>query len=319
LTLKQNHKTLALLLAVFIAPLSVALLIGARNYHGARSEIEADPPSALLRQPDRIGIANIQPVSFVTRDGLRIAAWYVASKNRAAVVVTHGTNSDRASMLPEIRILSDAGFGVLAFDWPGLGESEGSIRWDSAARNALVSAIDWTESRPDVDACRIGGLGFSMGGYVLTQVAAGDFRLRAIVLESAPSDFDSFVRIHFSRWGPLSAWPARWALRKTELFAADHTAAQLIGKISPRPLLIIAQAGDPVIPPEMTQKLYQLAHAPKSLWVIQGDRHGHYLQAASEEYPQRLQEFFKKNLFTAAAGFNSAAGSSGRCTPSIDH
>ena len=237
--LKQNRKLPAFALASFIIGLGVAVWVGARYYHGAHSEIEADPPSPVLQRPSAAGIANMQPVSFVTRDGLRIAAWYVASKNRAAVIVAHGTNSDRASMLPEIRILSDAGFGVLAFDWPGLGESAGTIRWGSAARNALGSAVDWTESRPDVDACRIGGLGFSMGGYMLTQVAARDPRFRALVLESVPSDFDSFVRSHASKWGPLSAWPARWALRETELFAADRTAAHLIGDISPRPLLIV--------------------------------------------------------------------------------
>jgi dipeptidyl aminopeptidase/acylaminoacyl peptidase len=291
---------LAIASALLIFCLGLAVLVGARNYHGARSEIEADPPSPFLRQPNAVGIANLQPVSFVTRDGLRIAAWYVASKNRAAVVVAHGTNSDRASMLSEIRILSGAGFGVLAFDWPGLGESEGTIQWGSAARNALNSAIDWTESRPDVDACRIGGLGFSIGAYMLTQVAARDSRFRAVVLESTTGDFDSFVRIHFSKWGPFSLWPARWALRNSGLFAADRTAALLIGQISPRPLLIIAQTGDPVVTTEMTQKLYRSAREPKSLWVIQGNRHGNFMEAAGGEFPRRLQEFFQENLLSAA-------------------
>jgi pimeloyl-ACP methyl ester carboxylesterase len=139
-----------------------------------------------------------------------------------------------------------------------------------------------------------------MGGYLLAQVAARDARFRAIVLESAPDDFESFLRIHFSKWGPLSEWPARWALRKTDLLAADRTAALLIGEISPRPLLIIAQAGDPVVTAEMTQKLYESARAPKSLWMIQGGGHGSYLEAAQGEYQRCLQDFFQVNLFTAA-------------------
>jgi dipeptidyl aminopeptidase/acylaminoacyl peptidase len=238
----------------------------------------------------------MQAVSFVTRDGLRIAAWYVPSKNRAAVIIAHGTNSDRASMLTEIRLLAEGGFGVLAFDWPGLGESEGIIRWDSAARNALSSAIDWTAARSDADPDRIGGLGFSMGGFVLTQVAARDPRLHAIALESAPSDFDTFIRLHYTKWGPLSAWPARWALRESDLFAEDRTAVRLIGRISPRPLLIIGQADDFEIPMEMTQKLYDAAREPKSLWIINGSQHGHYAQAAGTEYPRRLQAFFAASL-----------------------
>src|SRR5580698_5164474 len=122
---------------LLIACVGLAAIIVERNYRGAHSELEADPPSPLLKDPRSAGVAELQAVSFVSADGLHIAGWYVPSKNRAAVIVTHGTNSDRSTMLPEIRLLADAGFGVLAFDWPGLGESEGPILWGSGARNAL--------------------------------------------------------------------------------------------------------------------------------------------------------------------------------------
>jgi dipeptidyl aminopeptidase/acylaminoacyl peptidase len=296
LTRARDRISLLVVVAVLTACVGFASYISVRNYGWARSEIEADPPSPLLKQPREVGIPSMQAVSFVTRDGLRIAAWYVPSKNRAAVIIAHGTNSDRASMLTEIRLLAEGGFGVLAFDWPGLGESEGTIRWDSAARNALSSAIDWTAARADADPDRIGGLGFSMGGFLLTQVAARDPRLHAIALESAPSDFDTFIRLHYTKWGPLSAWPARWALRESDLFAEDRTAVRLIGQISPRPLLIIGQADDFEIPMEMTQKLYDAAREPKSLWIINGSQHGHYAQAAGTEYPRRLQAFFAASL-----------------------
>lgn len=271
-----------------------------RNYHWARSEIEADPPSPLLKRPAAAGIANLQAVSFVSRSGLHIAAWYVPSVNRAAVIVAHGTNSDRASMLDEIRLLSAAGFGVLAFDWPGLGESEGRILWGSQAREALISAIDWICARPDVDPTRIGGLGFSMGGFMLTQVAAHDLRVKAITLDSAPSDFDTFIALHYTRWGPLSAWPARWALRASDLFAVDRSAVRLIGDISPRPILIIGQSDDFEIPLVMTRRLFDSAREPKSLWIIPGTQHGHYLEVAGAEYGRRLRAFFTDNLLDPA-------------------
>jgi dipeptidyl aminopeptidase/acylaminoacyl peptidase len=273
-----------------------AAYVGIRSYRGARSEIEADPPSPLLKKPEAAGIANLQAVSFKSRLGLRTAAWYVPSANRAAVIVAHGTNSDRASMMDEIRLLSEAGFGVLAFDWPGLGESEGLILWGAEARDTLSSAIDWICARTDVDPHRVGGLGFSMGGYMLTQVAARDPRLRAIALDSTPSDFDTYISLHFARWGPLSAWPARWALRGSDLLAADRSAVRLIGEISPRPVLIIGQSEDFTIPMAMTRKLFDAAREPKSLWIIQGNRHGHYVETAGDEYGRRLHKFFIGNL-----------------------
>jgi dipeptidyl aminopeptidase/acylaminoacyl peptidase len=258
--------------------------------------IEADPPSPLLRHSGMANLENLQSVCFISR-GFRVAGWYLPSKNRASVVVAHGTNGDRAGMLEETRLLAAAGFGVLAFDWPGLGESQGPILWGAEARSALSEAINWLAARPDVDADRIGGLGFSMGGYVLTQVAAMDPRLRAVVIESAASDFDSYIAVHNSKWGFLSEVPAHWALRNSGLFT-QQSASRVIGEISPRPLLIIAQTGDPETPESMTRTLYAAARSPKQLWLMKGSHHGGYAQAAGPEYQQRLRGFFEANLLS---------------------
>ena len=146
---------------------------------------------------------------------------------------------------------------------------------------------------------RIGGLGFSMGGFILTQVAAANQKLHAVVLESAPSSYDAYVDIHFSKWLFLSRWPARWALRKSDLFSAGKSPVQLIGGISPRPLLIIGQSEDPEIAVSMTRELYAAAREPKALWLIEGDQHGGYDEVAGAEYTRRLQLFFTDGLLRA--------------------
>jgi uncharacterized protein len=276
-----------------IVCLSLASVIALRNYQTARALILTEPPSSLLQNPGKAHLENLQSIQFVSR-GSRLAGWYIPARNGAVVVVTHGTNGDRTGMLTEIRLLAADGFGVLAFDWPGLGQSEGRIYWGDEARDALTSAIDWLVLRPDVDRSRIGGLGFSMGGFVLAQVAAKDRRLRAVVLESAPTDFDAYQDFHFSKWGLLSRWPARWALRDSGLFS--DSALQRVGSISPRPLLIIGQTDDPEIPAAMTRELDDAAGPPKQLWLISGARHGGYMGAAGIEYEHRLQTFFRKNL-----------------------
>jgi uncharacterized protein len=284
---------------------SAVLLLGAfagltavRSYRIARTLFEADPPSAMLKTPERTGVRGLQAVGFSSGQGIRIAAWYVPPQSQpgAAIVVAPGTNSDRSTMLAEIKLLGEAGYGVLAFDWPGLGESTGAVRWDGQARATLESAIDWLAARPEVDPGRIGGLGFSIGGFVMVQVGASDRRLRALVLEAPPADFEDYVQLHFTRWGWLSELPSRLAMQGSGMLGPDIAPVNLIGKVSPRPILLVANSDDPEIPPAMVKRLFSAGREPKNLWVLNGSTHGGYAQIDPVGYPKRIEAFFRAGL-----------------------
>jgi len=271
-------------------------VIAERSYRAAHDMFAPAVASALLRHPDATGVQGLEDVSFSSVDGNTIAAWYAPSKNRAAVLVTHGTNDDRSSMLAQVRFLAGAGFGVLAFDWPGLGASSGAIRWNSGAQLALAAAVDWLSARRDVDEDKIGGLGFSMGGVMLVRFASADQRLRALVLEGTPPSFDDYVVYHYAQWGPLSEWPARLALWNSDLLDEALAPNRMIGKIAPRPVFLIGGDRDTEVPAAQVRELYAAAREPKSLWIVRGAQHGRYLQAASSEYANLVTDFFETNL-----------------------
>lgn len=288
--------------SVVIVVLALAALfacaVAFKNYNAARHDFEPWPMSAGLRHPELTGVPNLQLVSFPSADGLRIAGWYAPSRNRAAVVVSHGTNADRSSMLPELRLLAAAGFGVLAFDWPGDGDSEGrgDIQYGPIERHALSSAVTWLAARPEVDPARIGGLGFSIGGFLMAQVAALDPRLQAVVIEAAPPDYEEYLRRAHGHWSILSEWPAYWAVRNTGLIPGRMSPRDVIGAISPRPILIIGGALDEVVSPAMVNELYAAAREPKSLWMVPGAHHGEYSRAAAQDYQRYLLGFFDAGL-----------------------
>jgi dipeptidyl aminopeptidase/acylaminoacyl peptidase len=286
--------------ALGLAALALGLLattVAVRNYRAARLDFEPWAASDLLRHPERTELAGLQTIEFESH-GLRLSGWYLPSKNRAAVVLTHGTNADRSSMLPEMRLLAGAGFGVLAFDWPGDGDSEGDIHWGTVERGALTAAIDWLGARPDVDPGRIGGLGFSMGGYIMVQVAAGDPRLRAIVIQALPPSFDEYLKHLHDRWGPLSELPANWAVHNAGMDTRVMPPRSVVATVSPRPIFIIGGSDDPVISPAMIGELYDAAREPKQLWVVPHARHGGYAQAAAAEYSRRVLAFFVSGLLS---------------------
>ena len=242
------------------------------------------------------GFDELGDVSFPNADGRPLRGWYVKSKNRAAVVLIHGSCSSRLSLLPEAELLAAAGFGVLLFDMPGHGESDGSVHWSAAERAAVKAAVHWLAEQSDVSRERIGALGFSMGGFVLAQTAPSEPAISAIAIAAAPPDASSHTRWEYRRWGPVGQWAAFTAARRAGLKHDEPQPIAVIAGIAPRPLLIIAGDHDNVVPDFMTRALHEAAKQPKELFIVRGAGHGDYISAAPVEYPARLVKFFRSHL-----------------------
>lgn len=282
--------------AVAVLGAMFVLRIGVNSYLGERSDFVRTPPSFLSQHPERTAIADLREVSFTAPNQLRLAAWYAPSRNRAAIVLAHGTNADRSSLLAETRLLAAAGFGVLALDFPGQGASGGTTMWGADERAAVRAAIDWLSARDEVDPQRIGGFGMSMGAYILTQAAVLDRRLRAVALAASPTEIVEQTRTASSRWGVLSEWPAVWALRASGMPTHEMPPREVVGMIAPRTVFILGGGLDTIVPEYMTQQLYAAAKEPKLLWILPGAHHGDYASVAPVEYANRLTDFFYRAL-----------------------
>ena len=72
------------------------------------------------------------------------------------------------------------------FNFRGVGGSQGSFGGGVAEQEDVVAAISWLASQPEVDAGRMGLLGYSFGAGVALPVACRDKRIQAMVLISPP-------------------------------------------------------------------------------------------------------------------------------------
>lgn len=275
----------------------VVVRVAYHHYQAVAYDFAPNPPTAALLQPERLHIPNLEEIKIDLKDG-SLSGWYVPSFNHAAVVITHGTNSDRTSMLAEFRLLADAGFGVLAFDWPGCGLSSGSAHWNEQERQALGAAITWLQARSDVDPAKIGGLGFSIGSYIMAQVSARDQRIRAVVLEGTPTGYRDAIEWQNRKWGELSEIPARWALKKYGFMNGELRPLDSIAQIAPRPLLLVTGDKDDEIPPFMARTLFAAAGSPKSIYVVSGAGHENYSQIGGKAYQIKIVEFFTAGLLS---------------------
>jgi uncharacterized protein len=285
--LRRYARRALLVVAAIVAGVFVVLptAIGIIATHRARAPVESVD----------LGRAY-QRVSFTTSDGLRLAGWYVPSRNRAAVIVSPG----RTGPVAHARLLARHGYGVLLFDRRGEGQSEGDFNvygWGGDAD--LKAALDFLSRRADVDPGRIGGLGLSVGGEMMLETAAEDPRMRAVVSEGAS------VRSLAEHWDD----PDVGAVRKpftplvAQTLAVTVLANQgpppslmsLVDDVSPRSLLLI-RGLDGQAAEVLNRAFYDTARPPKALWEVPGAGHTAALSAQPQQYERRVVGFFDRSL-----------------------
>jgi dipeptidyl aminopeptidase/acylaminoacyl peptidase len=275
--------------------LVLAVMAFARHKYRAQHDFFFPKQQPLKLKAQESGLDSVRDVEF-SAQGMRLKGWYAPAKNGRGILFAHGAGGDRTALLPEARALSSLGFGVLLFDWPGHGDSTGQSHWNAGERASLEAAVDWLVAQPDLTSPRVGAYGFSMGGYVLAQVAANDQRLAAVVLAGTPADQREQVHFQHGRLWLLGEWPALFALERAGMQLDALKPIDQVEKIAPRAQLIIGGTRDRIVPPEHAPKLFARAREPKELLVIEGAAHGDYADVDGTKYFQALGEFFRRRL-----------------------
>ncbi len=244
-----------------------------------------------------------------------------ADDARAGILLCHGYTGVKSLYLPDnARVLTEAGYVVLAFDYKGWGQSEGPrARLAPFGRVAdALAALTFLQTRPGVDPARIGLYGTSYGGATAVWAAALDERVRCVVSVVGVGDGRRWMRSvrRPDEWHDLleraredreqAVLSGESALaERDEILLQDRASAALsaaaraanpdavstvptafidetlsfhadwvVGRIAPRPLLLVTTEDDRLVPPEESRSLYARAGEPKKLVVLEG--YGHY-------------------------------------------
>jgi uncharacterized protein len=219
-----------------------------------------------------------QDIYFTSADGTKLHAWWLppTRPEAGAFLASHG-NGGNLSYRGDLAagLYAATGAGVLMYDYPGYGHSEGSPT-EAGCYASGDAAYAWLTTEGKVPPQRVILLGESIGTGVAVDLATRHEH-RALVLMC-----------------PFTSLPA--AAKSHYPFLPTHTVMQSrfdsLAKIGrcPRPLLVAHSTDDRVVPFWQGEALFNAANEPKEFHRTEGA--GHNL--AGEEFSRVVARFLDR-------------------------
>lgn len=190
--------------------------------------------------------------------------------SRFLIFYHHGNGEDLQHVLGKAKFLRDAGFSVLAWDYPGYGTSDGS---PSEKLVLEVAEKVWKRIPEDFGFPhdRVIQYGYSLGGGPAIWLAKQD-ACAGVIVEGT---FTSIFRVGL----PVQLLP--WDLFNNQKWVKSIQC----------PILVMHGTRDETVPFSHARKLYDLAPDPKSFTWINDGRHSDLLDTYQETYLDSLKRF----------------------------
>jgi len=251
---------------------------------------------------------------FFESDGLRLSGVLQgpASQDapRAAIILLHGFGANKQDGMVNLTaaLLEGLGYLTLQFDMRGCGDSEGPralVLPEEQVRD-VQAAVTFLQSRPEVDADRIGVLGHSFGAAVAVYAAAVDERIAACISSAGWADGATKLRQQHASEGAWERFNDMLAVgRGKKASGEEHWVSRfdivpippnmrgglppgahmefpfqvvesmlafrpgdVVARIAPRPLLLLHPSQDAVTPSGQSLDLFRHAGMPVDLHLF---------------------------------------------------
>lgn len=240
---------------------------------------------------------GFENLSLKTEDDIDIAAWYKAPQNGTAIIVLHGSNCSRDNMRPYISFLSDHGYGVLAIDLRGHGDSGGAANALGWQRHKDIGAAVLFLRDKGIES--IGALGSSLGGESLLGVSSQYPEIKAIVSDGATHSTIADYLVLPSRENILRSWTTRVMYFSAQLFTGQTPPKttmleSVTASKDTRFLFIAGKNTDEEA--EYNEAFLAASGGRGELWTVPEAGHTQAFSLYPEEYETRVIEFFDSSL-----------------------
>jgi dipeptidyl aminopeptidase/acylaminoacyl peptidase len=253
------------------------------------------PQNATLYAGD-LGIPYEQ-VAFETSDKIILRGWFFPAieEEAPAILYAPATANDLRSGLSLVTPLHNAGYHILLFSYRGHGFSDGNrlgFTYGALESEDIDAAVQFLRETKGIQ--RIGAIGHSVGAVSIILSAARNPHIDAVV---AASPFNNMEEIWQTNCPAIFPKPLLdLSMRLSELrkgFDRDQIRPEdVIAQIAPRPILIIHGSEDKRITYEQVSRLYNTAHEPKRMWLVEGASHGEVRSPVLDYLVENIIDFF---------------------------
>jgi uncharacterized protein len=250
--------------------------------------------------PAEYGFQHWREVTLTTSDNLNLSAWFILPETTLAknpvILFVHGIDGNRLQFMEEAQWLTQQGYAVLLFDLRNHGSSEGTLTTMGLREvNDVKAAFAYLISQPEVDTENITLFGHSMGGVTAILAMAELPQVKALIIDTA---YTSLIDVINDGVRNIIGTPFGLGdviMFMTNVLTGENLYAvrpvDVIAAIAPRPIYMMHGTADPTIPASHTVALYEKAHDPKFLWLVEGGVHGNLYEIAEADYQARLLRF----------------------------
>ncbi|MEO6683109.1 MAG: bifunctional alpha/beta hydrolase/OsmC family protein [Ginsengibacter sp.] len=228
---------------------------------------------------------NILKVSFKNKNGQNLSGRLELPKNRRAhnfALFAHcfTCNKNLNAIRNISRSLTLAGFGVLRFDFTGLGESEGDFENTNFSGNVedLVMAATWLEENYSAPTILIG---HSLGGAAVIYASAQLSYVKAVAVINSPADpahvkhllKNNKQEIEEKGEATVHLEGRDFTIKKQFLDDLENKPLSKIVNSFKKAFLILHSPQDTTVFIDNAEKLYHAARHPKSFISLDGADH----------------------------------------------
>lgn len=244
---------------------------------------------------------DFEEVEFKTGDDVLLKGWFIpAEESFKTIIVIHGHGGSRYEGLRFTSALHQAGYNLLLYDSRIF--SEGNKAFASMGyheQKDVKAAVTYVLSRNKTG--KIGLLGFSMGAATGIVTMADDDRVAAGAFSSSyASVVDELSDVGRRDFGipdfPLLTMTIAVANMRGDMNLYDIVPERSIGRISPRPVLIMHCDGDDYVDYKHAARVYNAAKEPKEMWTATCNRHERVWNSDPKKAESVVVSFFDRHL-----------------------